>query len=339
MPSVRRVRWARFRIAAVAVAACAIFGALVYLLTGGSLLRAKSVLVLYIPDATGLGPGAPIRVDGIGVGKVASVALSGSNEPNRVVRVTLAVDRDHLSDIPVDSFAQISADNLVGDQFVDITSGHRAEHIQPGGMVAFKAQPELLKTLDMAQFADQLRIMGDVLSDIEAGRGLVGQFVMGEAMYSGLVRQVADIERGVRAAASKATPMGQAFYTDTLFRDMVATLAGFDKTLAGLQSGQGPSGRFFSDPAGYDSFRQAAADLRKSIAGWRASEIMTSDSLYADWNRRVSSLIRAVDEFNAGPALTSSELYDSWNGAARQLGETIKDLRSDPRKFLRMKLF
>src|SRR5271157_3848106 len=144
MPSARRVRWARFRAVAVAVSACAILGTLVWLLIGGSLLSERAALFLFIPDATGLAPGSPVRVDGIGVGKVTSVALSGSSEPERVVKVILSVDRDHLSEIPMDSFAQISADNVVGDQFVDVTSGNSAEHVRPGGEIAYQAQPELL---------------------------------------------------------------------------------------------------------------------------------------------------------------------------------------------------
>jgi ABC-type transporter Mla subunit MlaD len=141
MPSARRVKWAKFRIAAVAVSACAILGTLIYLLTGGSLLRERTELYLFIPDATGLGRDSPVRVDGIGVGKVTSVALSGSSEPNRVVRVVMSVHRDQLSEIPKDSFAQITAETVVGDQFVDVTSGKSAEPIRPGSELAYKAQP------------------------------------------------------------------------------------------------------------------------------------------------------------------------------------------------------
>jgi hypothetical protein len=197
----------------------------------------------------------------------------------------------------------------------------------------------MMKSLDLSQFASELRTLDGVLSDIEAGRGLVGQFVIGEDMYDGLAKQVTEIQRGIRAAASTATPAGQALYSDGLYREIVDTLAGFDKTLAALQAEDSPSGRFFRDPAQYESFRQAAASLRNSIAGWRASEFVASDRLYADWNGRISSLIRAVDEFNAGPALSSSQLYESLSGASKQLGETLRDLRSDPQKFLRIKVF
>jgi phospholipid/cholesterol/gamma-HCH transport system substrate-binding protein len=46
-----------------------------------------------------------------------------------------------------------------------------------------------------------------------------------------------------------------------------------------------------------------------------------------------------VDAFNAGPLLTSQEIYESLLGATTELANTMKDFRTNPKKFLRMKLF
>src|ERR1035437_7202958 len=157
MPSARQVNWAKSRVAAVCVAAAAILAVLAYLLTEGTLLQERTNLYLYIPDATGLIPGAPMRVDGIGVGKVRSVALSGSSDPGRIVKVTIKTESGRLAQIPVDSFAQLTADTLVGDMFVDVTSVRSASHIQPNGEIAYKAQAELMKSLDLTQFELELK--------------------------------------------------------------------------------------------------------------------------------------------------------------------------------------
>ena len=74
---------------------------------GGVLLSPKTVIYLYIPDASGLSGESPVRVDGIDVGRVSSVELSGSKDPNRAVRVTLQFYRDRLRGVPSDSVAQI----------------------------------------------------------------------------------------------------------------------------------------------------------------------------------------------------------------------------------------
>ena len=150
-------------------------------------------MYLYIPDATGLGPGAPVRVDGIGVGKVRSVSLSGSSQPDRIVKVTMTVERDRLASIPDDSTAQLASETMIGDMFVDISSGTARHFVSPGGEIAFKGSPDLLKTLDLSQFEKQLKVVSALLDDIEQGRSDLGQFVMGEQMYNDLRKRFAQI--------------------------------------------------------------------------------------------------------------------------------------------------
>src|SRR4051794_13986526 len=132
MPSAEQVNWAKFRSSAVILAALLILGTLAYLLTGGTILESKVQIYLYLPDATGIAPGSPVRVDGIQVGKVRLVELSGSNEPNRVVKVTMTVDVDRLTSITNDSTAETTSDTLIGDKFVDVTSGTGEKHLMPG---------------------------------------------------------------------------------------------------------------------------------------------------------------------------------------------------------------
>src|SRR5262245_36098860 len=144
MPSAERVKWAQFRVLMVSLVAIVILGVLVYLLTSGSLFTKKATLYLYIPDATGLSQASPVRVNGIGVGKVSAVNLSGSTDPKRVVRVTLAVDHGALSVIPPGSFAQLSVEDPVGNKYVDITSRGTGTR-QPDTEIPYREQTDFLK--------------------------------------------------------------------------------------------------------------------------------------------------------------------------------------------------
>src|SRR6185437_924574 len=121
MPSAERVQWARVRVAVVMLVSVFILGILLYLMTGGTMFQAKAQLYLYIPDASGLELGSPVEVDGIKVGKVTGIALSGSRNPDRTVRVTITVDRDTLAAIPPQSWAELSVMSPVGAKYVDIT--------------------------------------------------------------------------------------------------------------------------------------------------------------------------------------------------------------------------
>lgn len=339
MPSGRQIRWAKFRVLTVSAAAVVILAILAYLLTGGTLLTEKATMYLYIPDATGLGPGAPVRVDGIGVGKVRSVVLSGSSEPNRVVKVIMTVDRNRLASIPDDSTAQIASETMIGDKFVDISSGTSRHFVSAGGEIGYQGSPDLLKSLDIAQFEQQLKVVGALLDDIEQGRSDLGQFIQGEQMYNDLRKRFSQVENGIRAAASTTSDVGRELYTDRLYQQMSQPLIDLDRSLARIQSGQGAAGQLFRDSAQYDKLRSDTEDLRRSIADLRAAEFMRSDSLYADWNRIVLSLIESVDAFNRGPAMTTTQAYDNLNGLARELQDTVRGFRENPRKFMRMKVF
>src|ERR1035441_738419 len=205
MPSARQVNWAKFRASAVIVAGLLILGTLSFLLTGGTLLEPKTQIYLYLPDATGVAPGSPVRVDGIGVGKVTLVELSGSKEPNRVVKVTMSIERDRLTSITDDSTAETTTDTIIGDKFVDVTSGTGVSHLMPGGELRFKGSGDLMQRLDIAQFQQQMHLIELTLDDIEGGKSPLGEFIMGDGIYNQLRDKISELQRGIHVAAATTT--------------------------------------------------------------------------------------------------------------------------------------
>ncbi|HEY1183113.1 MAG TPA: MlaD family protein [Bryobacteraceae bacterium] len=334
MSSTRGIGWARFRVAAVTVAALAILSVLLLLLSGGTFFQPKATVYLYVPDATGLDPGADVRVDGIDVGSTASVGISGSTVPDRAVRVVLSVRRSHLSTITSDSTAELTADNLVGDKFVDITSGKSSTHVMAGGEIQYKASPDLMKSLDLTEFEAQLRIVDATLRDMEDGRGPVGRFVQGDKMYTDVVRRMVKLQEDLRAAVKTTGAVGSLLYTDRHYHQIEDPLLRLDSMLARIESSP-----WLRDTGQYQQFLDAARDLRKSVADTRAGQLFQSDDLYMDWSRRLAALVRTVDDFNAGPQFSNSLLYDNLTGMSREMGAMAHDLRENPRKYLGMNIF
>jgi phospholipid/cholesterol/gamma-HCH transport system substrate-binding protein len=197
----------------------------------------------------------------------------------------------------------------------------------------------LVKSIDLTQFEQQLRSIDATLADIEQGRSRVGQFVLTSDLYNTTRNTIAGLEHDLRAAVSTSSAVGQALYTDTLYRNLSGWLVNFDKNLAQMQSGQGPVGQLLRNPSQYEQWRSYATTLRKSIADLRASDYMRSNQQYTDWSRMLSSFIQRVDEANANPMFSSSAIYDNLNGFTREFQTTLKTLREDPRKYLRLKLF
>jgi phospholipid/cholesterol/gamma-HCH transport system substrate-binding protein len=337
MRSRERVTWAKLRVFAVSAVGLVILGVLLYLLTGGMLLAEKATLYLYIPDATGIAESSPVRVNGIDVGRVDQVVLSGSRDPKRVIRVTLIVERKSLSMIPVGSYAELGTDTPVGDKFVDVTSRGRGT-TPPNSELPFQEPSDLFKTLDFAQFEERLRQMDGILTEIETGQGRVGQFVAGTKIYDDVRNELGKIENAVRAAASTTSDFGKQVYTERLYRQLLAPLTDFDQSLARLQSGQG-AGVWLRDTASHDQLLASVKGIRESIGGIRASSFVQSDAFYESVNRWTTSMTRRVDEINTGPLFAAPQTYENLNGLARELAASMKDFRENPKKYLRLKVF
>lgn len=339
MPSVLQVRWAKFRVVAVSAVALLILMVLAFLLTGGTLLEPKARLYLYINDATGLGPESPVRVDGIGVGVVDWVRFSGSNDPNRIIRVQMTIERERLPSITADSIAQISNDTIVGDKFVDITTGKAADHVLANGELRFKPQPDLMRSVDLTDFERQLRILDDTLADIEQARSPFGQFIVGDQVYNSMRRRFQELQDSLKRAEATNAQVGGLLYTDAVYRKIEAPILQLDQRIAVLQSGQGALGRFLRDPAQFQQLRGMLQDLQKSIADAHNADFMQSPDSYSGWSNTVASLARQVDEINSSRMLNATDVYESLNGAARETQKNFKDFRENPKKYLRLKVF
>jgi len=335
----RQVSWARFRVTVVTLVSLLILGTLMCLLSGGGLFTNKVVIYLYVPDATGVEPGAPVRVDGIDVGRVAAVGLSGSKQLDRVIRVSLKVDSVQLPSIHTDSTAQISADTLIGDKFVDIASGSGVAPIRPGQELRLKEQADLMRTLDLAQFNEQLRQIDAVLSDIESGKNPVGQLVLSADLYNDLRDRLTGLEKGLRRAVDVSGTLGQVIYGRDVYQRIAEPLEALDHSIELIQEGQGTAGHLLRDDAEYRNLESQMADLRKGIAEVRSGPLFASGAQYTGWNRKLGQWIATVDDVNSNPAFATSVAYDNMRGMAEELRDTLRDFRQNPQKYLRLKVF
>src|SRR5579862_4942075 len=97
-----KTKWAQLKVGLLAIGALVILGVLVFLLAGiKPLFRSRVELYTFFNDSASVASGAPVTLNGITVGKISKVALSGESQPGRIVKVTLEVDEKDLSQIPV----------------------------------------------------------------------------------------------------------------------------------------------------------------------------------------------------------------------------------------------
>ena len=344
MPDPHRLRLAKLRIAVVAMSALAVLSVLTYLLSGGTWLKPKAYLTARIPDSTGLEEGADVLLNGVKIGSVESVQLTHTRGPIRAVEVRLKIEEAFLPYIPDDSVTTIDSANLLGDEYISIAMGSSPQHIRAGGELRFPPPSNFMQNIDLRQFDAQLRTIDQIIQDIQAGKGPLGQFVTSDVLYRQFLDGVAKVEKELRAATGSQSQLGQALYSATMHDDLVASLKQLDDRLAQLQAN-----RILRDTAQYDQMRDQIAQVRHTLEDLNAGkgsggELLVSDATYVQWNKRLAAFIENVDALNSGEGamgqmLQNAQTYESLNGALRELESTVKELREDPQKFLRIKLF
>jgi phospholipid/cholesterol/gamma-HCH transport system substrate-binding protein len=100
------------------------------------LLLPKYSLRIYLPNASGINVGAPVRLDGIEVGTVETVKLADAPvNSDRRIEVNLRILKRHQGEIRADSSAMLQTEGLLGGQFVAIQRGFTGPPIEPGGEI------------------------------------------------------------------------------------------------------------------------------------------------------------------------------------------------------------
>ena len=354
MAAAKKTSWAQLRVGIMALVALSILAVLIFLLTGStSIFEREVTLRTFMEDSAGMAESSPVRLNGILVGKIEHVRLSGSKDPHRVVEIEMKVEEKFLRDIPEDSVAAISASNLLGDKFINISKGKSPRPVKPNGeLPSRQAQdiPELMaQSAELLQtFQGIVKRLDVMLADIEAGKGNIGKFLRDEEFYARLNAIAANTQQLLADVRTGKGTLSRLLYDDGLYQDIRAPLQRLDLVLADLQSGRGTAGKLLKDDALYSEANKSISEVRKLIEGINAGrgtagKLLNDETLYKQFQQLATKIDTTLDKVNSGQGtigqlLVNPQLYDSMNGATRELQSLMKDIRANPKKFLSIKL-
>lgn len=354
MPSASKLSWAQLRVGITALAALALIGVLIYLLTGtGSLFSHDVVLYTYLADAAAITKGAPVRVNGIGAGNVNAVVLSDSTNPEQTVRIELSVREDMLKHIPVDSMATISADNLLGAKFINIKKGKSLETIKAGATIPAVTSKEIFEIMDsffplLTSAQVTLKRIDNIVSLIEEGKGNIGKLLVDETLYSRLNSILGEFQKTSVAVNSGNGTISKFLYDDALYSDIRAPIQRIDRILQGMEEGKGSAGKLLKDPAIYDEIQKNLVIMREVLTDLQsgkgsAGKLLKSEELHNQIGALLKKVDTTVDKLNNGQGtlgqlLVNPQLYENLAGTTREMNGLMKDFRANPKKFLHIKL-
>jgi len=327
-----------------------ILSVLVYLLLGGADALQPAVTVYgFMPDLAGLGKKSAVQFNGIHVGEVKGAALSGLKDPARIVRIDMAIMREYLKFIPQDSTLEVTAQNVLGDKFVNVNEGKSPHHLAAGDELLAPPPPNY-NPADLLQAGrDILKQVDAVVRDMETGHGNIGNLVKGEAIYDSLLSNVSEFQRAIHAVSNRDSATGRLLYDDAYYEELKAPVRRLDQLLGDLHAGQGAGGKLLKDPTQYERLRKSVGDLNRALAELNAGKgqggkLLKDDELYRRISRIVTNLNADVDALNSGEGaigqlLVSSTLYESLHGTTKTLQEMVRAVRENPKKFLSPKIF
>jgi len=345
----------------MAIAALSILGYLIFLLSGShGFFRSKSEIFTYVGDSFDLAEGAPVRLNGIDIGKVKRLTLSGSNIPQRVVKIDMEVYDEYLSAIPVDSTVKVAQSTLLSPRYMNITKGQSKDAIQTGaelksgittGMEDLFAQGDTTLAA-LQQTVDKINKLAD---EILSGQGSIGKLLTDPSLFNNANEVVNETRKLVAALNTNKGTLGTLINDDKLTKQFEGTMDRVNQMLDDLQQGQGTAGKFLKDPALYNNLQAGITDLRKSVDQFNqlladlnagkgsAGKILKSDDLANQIHETIARLDTTLDKINSGEGtigqlLNNPSLFDSLNGTTTELHGLLKDFRANPKKFLSIKL-
>jgi phospholipid/cholesterol/gamma-HCH transport system substrate-binding protein len=354
MPSQKKVHWAQLKVGVMAIAAFVILGVLIVLLTGSSSpFSKKATLYTFLGDSAAMMEGSAVRLNGILIGKIRRIALSGQSDPRRVIRMDLEVEEQFLSQIPVDSIIGFSAENVLGSKFLNIKRGAKTETVKNGGEISARDDKDFLEVVQSAlplldSMQSILARVNRIIGQVEEGKGSIGKLLVDEQLYQSLNKTVADINKVTGTLANGTGTIGKLLTDDSLYGDVRKTLAKLDAIAADLQAGQGTAGKLLKDPSLFDELRKSSAEIRTLMADLNAGKgtagkLLKDEALH---NRVVATLDRVngtLDKLNAGQGtlgqlMVNPALYENLTATTAEVKSLMKDFRANPKKFLTIQL-
>jgi phospholipid/cholesterol/gamma-HCH transport system substrate-binding protein len=354
MPSQKKVAWAQLRVGIMAMIGLLLISLLIFLLTGAdNPFKQKNVIYTYLNDSGAMTEGSAVRLNGILAGKVKTIRLTGDKDLQRTIRMELEIDSDKMAQIPVDSEIGFSAENVLGQKFLNIKRGTSAAHIQPGGELRARDDRDFLEVVQSAlpildSMQTILKRVDRIVGIVERGEGSIGKLLTDDELYKRLNDTIGDVNKMTNQVSSGQGTIGRLLYQDEVYNDFRKTMAKLDVLADDLQAGKGTAGKFLKDPALYDELQKTSAEIRGLVADLNAGKgtagkLLKDDAMHQRILATLDNLNRTIDNINSGKGtigqlMVNPQLYESLNGTTLEVQSLLKDFRANPKKFLTIQL-
>lgn len=301
-----------------------------------NLFRSKNSYSIRFDTVSGLNTGNPVQLNGVDVGEVKQVILPRDPSESEIV-VWVAIDSRYEKRIREDSEARIKTLGLLGDKYVEITSGSPDRPAIPDqGLIPTApatSVDELLASGEdvMDNITAVTFSLREILERTRAGEGLLGELTTESESGERLVGSVTETLESIRDAVDRINegqgPLARLLNDEEMGNRMEASMDRLDRILGQVETGEGLLPSLLNDPQSKERFDEILARLDRTTAGL---ETLSRD--LEDKEGLLQKLLR--DEDYAEEISTDlAELLDRLNHLSAKMTEgdgTIARLLDDP---------
>jgi phospholipid/cholesterol/gamma-HCH transport system substrate-binding protein len=243
---------APLRVGALLLAAAAVAGVAIFLLgERQNLFRAHNRYSVRFNDVSGLQPGAMVQLNGVRVGEVERIVLPEDMGQTQLV-VGLEIDSRYEQRIRMDSQARIKTLGLLGDKYVEITSGSPAATMIPeDGEIPAAAATNVEQFVASGEdlMANVLRISSQlttILGRMERGEGLLGELTVdvepGRNVSTELYETLATLRRVAEKVENGPGAVPRLLDDAALGDKLADSIGRLDSLLTRADAGEGAAG-------------------------------------------------------------------------------------------------
>ena len=334
--------WLRMTIiGAVVLSALAIFA----IVGRRTFLRHEFDLSTLIDDSAGIAPSSPVMLNGIDVGHVVRVVLSGSRDPDKTVRITMRFPRRILTEIPEDSTAAITSSNVLGDKYIDISRGKSPKHVEPGAEVLSSPTQDIGTALGRAnaplnQVSDILAHIDKILAYVDTQQGTLGK-LLNNPSFQKHISTVSGDQTQMMKDVNNGRGVLVRFHE--ISAEAQKPVARFNAIETDFRQGSGSAGKFFNDAstpgltaeahAVIDEARKLTADFN---AGNRTAELMDR---IQKLNAKLDNTLARIEsgQGTLGQLIVNPQLRDSLKRVSEELNRLTADFSKHPLRFVRIR--
>lgn len=237
------------------------------------LFVSKNRYKIRFQNVNGLSEGSTVQLSGVKVGSVSRIVLP-DDMGERLLEVRIEVDARHAQRIREDSVARIKTLGLLGDKYLELTSGSPATaEIPPNGDIPAAPITDVDRLAatgedvvnNVSRISSQLT---NILGKLERGEGLLGKMLMDEETSDKVTTELDATLLAVRKVAEglddRRGVIGRLVHDRALADRLASAIERLDALLVKAESGDGLVPALLSDLEQKERFDHALASVDRA---------------------------------------------------------------------------